>query len=61
MAKDEVARHITIDESEPFGFQINHHGFFPWDHSLDEDEDERLFNLVATRNLCTVDEDLGPG
>jgi hypothetical protein len=57
MAKEEIARHITVDEHEPFGFQINDYDYFPWDDRSDEDTDEMLFNLIATSDLLAVDED----
>jgi hypothetical protein len=57
MAKEEIARHITVDEHEPFSFQINDYDYFPWDYRSDEDTDEMLFNLIATSDLLAVDED----
>jgi hypothetical protein len=58
MAKEEIARHITVDESEPFGFRINDYDSFPWDFRIDEDTDEMLLNLITTSDLCAVEEDL---
>ncbi|KEQ71928.1 hypothetical protein M436DRAFT_64738 [Aureobasidium namibiae CBS 147.97] len=57
-AKQEIAQHITVDHSEPFGFRINDHNSFPWDYRLGEDTDQTLFNLIATSNPFEVGEDL---
>lgn len=57
-AKQGIAHHITVDDSEPFGFRINNHDSFPWDYRVGEDTDQTLFNLIATSNLFEVDEDL---
>ena len=58
MAKEEIAQHITVDESEPFGFRINSHDSFPWDYRVNEETDQTLFSLIAASNLFVVDEDL---
>lgn len=58
LAKVEIAQHITVDDSEPFGFRINHHDTFPWDYRVDEDTDQTLFSMIATSNLFVVEEDL---
>jgi hypothetical protein len=58
MAQEKAARHITVDESEPFGFHINDHDSFPWDLRTDEDTDETLFNLIATRDLFAEEENM---
>jgi hypothetical protein len=58
MAKEEISRHITVDESEPFGFRINDYDSFPWDFRMDGDTDEMLLNLITTSDLCAVEEDL---
>ena len=58
MAKKEIARHITVNECEPFGFQINDYDSFPWEYRMDEDTDETLLNLITTSELFEVNEDL---
>ncbi|KAH0005342.1 hypothetical protein KCU78_g12923, partial [Aureobasidium melanogenum] len=65
-AKDDVSQNITIDESKPLGFRINSHDFFskhgyPWDYRVDENTDQVLFDMIATNNLATMDEDLRSG
>ncbi|KAG9589025.1 hypothetical protein KCU77_g8759, partial [Aureobasidium melanogenum] len=65
-AKGDISQHITIDESEPIGFWINSHDFFskygyPWDYRLEEDTNQALFDMIATKNLSTRDEDFRSG
>jgi hypothetical protein len=61
MAKETIARHITVDGSEPFGFQINDYDSFPQDYRVDEDTDEKLLDLIATSDLFAMEEDLVSG
>lgn len=61
LAKEQVAQHITVDESEFLGFRINGHQSFPWAYRIDDDTDETLFNLIATSDPVAVDDDLTSG
>lgn len=58
MAQEIIARHTTVDEIELSGFHVNDYDSFPWDLRTDEDTDETLFNLIATRDLFAEEENL---